>query len=125
MRFVQQAVTDPDVLAITRAEQSSGRRPRLSGVLWDMFSGSAPYSEILRRMGFEERLGLLVEREVHWRSDKKRERLLKEARLKYPQACIEDVDGRAGRGFERSALMSLALSRGLAGWRAMRSSGRW
>jgi DNA replication protein DnaC len=31
--------------------------------------------------------------------------------LKYPQACIEDVDGRAGRGFERSTLMSLALSR--------------
>ena len=40
-----------------------------------------------------------------------RTRLLKRARLKYPQACIEDVDGRAGRGFERRRLMSLALSR--------------
>ena len=37
--------------------------------------------------------------------------LLKKARLKYPQACIEDVDARAGRVFERPALMSLALSR--------------
>ena len=35
----------------------------------------------------------------------------KKAGLKYSQACIEDVDGRAGRGFERSAVMSLALSR--------------
>ena len=33
-------------------------------------------------LSFEERLALLVERELHWRSDKKRERLLKEARLK-------------------------------------------
>lgn len=34
-------------------------------------------------MSFEERTALLVEREVHWRGDKRRERLLKEARLKY------------------------------------------
>ena len=39
----------------------------------------------------------------------KRERLLKEARLKYPQAAIEDLDGRAGRGIDRHAVMSLAL----------------
>ena len=48
-------------------------------------------------MSFEERTALLVEREVHWRGDKRRERLLKEARLKYPQAAIEDMDGRAGQ----------------------------
>ena len=62
-------------------------------------------------LSFEERLALLVEREVASRDDRRRTRLLSMARLKYPQACIEDVDGRAGRGFERSALMSLALSR--------------
>ena len=31
-------------------EQVNGRRARLSGILWDMFSGSAPYSDIFRRM---------------------------------------------------------------------------
>ncbi|MCK6434714.1 MAG: ATP-binding protein [Aquabacterium sp.] len=62
-------------------------------------------------LSFEERLALMVDREVHQRGDKRRAALLKKARLKYPQACIEDVDGRAGRGFERPALMSLALSR--------------
>ena len=60
---------------------------------------------------FEERLALMVDREVHLRGDKRRAALLKRAQLKYPQACIEDVDGRAGRGFERPMLMSLALSR--------------
>ena len=60
---------------------------------------------------FEERLALLVDREVNQRGDKRRAAVLKRAGLKYPQACIEDVDARAGRGIERSAVMSLALSR--------------
>ena len=60
-------------------------------------------------VSFEERLALLVDREVHWRSDKRQARLLKAAHLKYPQACIEDIDTRAGRGLQRSAVMSLAL----------------
>jgi flavin-dependent dehydrogenase len=38
------------ILTIARDEQRAGAN-RLSAVLWDMFSGSAPYSEILRRMG--------------------------------------------------------------------------
>ena len=63
----------------------------------------------LSGMSFEERLALLVERELHWRSDKKRERLLKDAKLKYPQAAIEDLDSRVGRGLDRQAVMSLAL----------------
>ena len=45
-------------------------------------------------LSFEERLALLVDREVHHRGDKRRAALLKRARLKYPQACIEDVDAR-------------------------------
>ena len=45
MRILRRAI-----LAITRGEQEHGRRPRLSGILWDIFSGSAPYSDIFRRM---------------------------------------------------------------------------
>ena len=43
---------------------------------------------------FEERLALMVDREVHHRGDKRRPALLKRAQPKYPQACIEDVDDR-------------------------------
>lgn len=60
-------------------------------------------------MSFEERLALLVDREVYFRNDKRQVRLLKEARLKHPQACIEDLDTRPGRGLERTAAMSLVL----------------
>lgn len=62
-------------------------------------------------LSFEERLALLVDREMHHRSDRKRALLLKKARLKFAQACIEDVNSRAGRGIDRSALMSLARCR--------------
>ena len=74
-------------------------------------------------LSFEERLALMVDREVHHRGDKRRAALLKRAALKYPQACIEDVDGRAGRGFERSAVMSLALSRWIEDGTAILLSG--
>lgn len=60
-------------------------------------------------MSFEERLALLVDREVHCRNDRKLMRLLKNAHLKYVQAAIEDVDARAGRGIDRREVMSLAL----------------
>lgn len=60
-------------------------------------------------LSFEERLALLVEREVHGRQDRRLMRLLKNARLKYPQAMIEDVDCRTSRGIERPTVMSLTL----------------
>lgn len=60
-------------------------------------------------LSFEERVALLVDREVHARNDRKLARLLKNARLKYGQAAIEDIDSRAGRGIDRREVMSLAL----------------
>lgn len=90
----------------TTLEQLRGLRLHgmASGLQEQMAAGGATHS-----LSFEERLALLVERELHQRDDKRRERLLKEARLKYPQAAIEDLDGRAGRGVDRRAVMGLAL----------------
>lgn len=61
-------------------------------------------------LGFEERLALLVDRELNHRTDKRVAGLLKRAKLKYPQACIEDIDTRPGRGIDRPTIRSLALS---------------
>jgi DNA replication protein DnaC len=65
-------------------------------------------------MSFEERLALLVDCEVHGRQDRRCARLLKTAKLRYPQAAIEDLDSRATRGLERSTVMSLALGEWVA-----------
>jgi DNA replication protein DnaC len=63
----------------------------------------------MNSLSFEECMALLVDREVNWRGDKRRERLIKQARLKYPQAAIEDLDTRSGRSIDRKSLMSLVL----------------
>ncbi|MCZ2104976.1 MAG: IS21-like element helper ATPase IstB [Burkholderiales bacterium] len=59
-------------------------------------------------LGFEERLALLVQREIDWRDAKRLARLLKAARLKVSGACIEDIDWRASRGLDRSLVAALA-----------------
>ena len=61
-------------------------------------------------LSFEERLALLVEREVYARNDRKRERLLQRAGLKYPLASIEEASFEGVRGIDRAALVALALS---------------
>jgi len=35
---------------VVQEQRQPGARPRMSGVLWDMFSGSAPYTDIFSRM---------------------------------------------------------------------------
>ena len=59
-------------------------------------------------LSFEERLAMLVQREVHLREDRKRTRLLQRAKLKYAQAAIEDLDSRPGRGIDRPGLIGRA-----------------
>ncbi len=59
-------------------------------------------------LGFDERLTLLVQREIAWRDDKRVARLLKAAKLKVSVACIEDIDWRAGRSLDRSLVAALA-----------------
>jgi len=59
-------------------------------------------------LGFDERLTLLVQREVAWRDDRRVERLLKAAKLKVSAACVEDINWRASRSLDRSLVAALA-----------------
>lgn len=58
-------------------------------------------------LGFEERLGLLVDRELAERENRRRQRYLKTAKLR-TNAVVEDIDFRRRRGLERPAVLSLA-----------------
>ncbi|HUY25698.1 MAG TPA: ATP-binding protein [Candidatus Saccharimonadales bacterium] len=60
---------------------------------------------------FEDRLGLLVDREASWRESRRLATRLKAARLRH-QAAVEDIDFHAPRGLDRSVILSLAQ----AGW---------
>jgi DNA replication protein DnaC len=54
------------------------------------------------RLGFEERLGLLVERESSERDSRQTAARLRRARLKVPDASPEDIDYRTARGLDRA-----------------------
>ena len=57
-------------------------------------------------LAFEDRLGLIVERELTYRENRRLRNLLKVAQLK-ERAALEDLDFRARRGLDRSQLASL------------------
>jgi DNA replication protein DnaC len=58
-------------------------------------------------LSFEDRLGLLVDRETDWRESRRLATRLKAARLRYP-ATVEDIDFRSPRGLDRAVILSLA-----------------
>lgn len=58
-------------------------------------------------LSFEERIAMIIDREVSFRDTKRVTRLLKQAKLKVGSACLEDVDYRPGRGLEKKLLATL------------------
>lgn len=61
----------------------------------------------LKELTFEERLGLLVDRELTERQNRKLHTRLKKAKLRL-NASLEDIDYRHPRGLDKSMILSLA-----------------
>ena len=64
----------------------------------------------VQTLSFEERLGLLVDRELTERHSRQLTNRLRRARLRH-DACIEDIDFRAPRGLDKDLVLSLADGR--------------
>ena len=60
------------------------------------------------QLTFEERLGLLVDREITERENRKLSNRMRRAKLRFPQASMEDIDYRTPRGIDRSMMQSMA-----------------
>ncbi len=61
-------------------------------------------------LGFDDRFGLLVERQWLLREERRTNKLLKSAQLKQP-ACVEDVECDSSRGLDREVLRELSSCR--------------
>ena len=59
-------------------------------------------------MPFEERLALLVDREIAERRSRALQRRLRKAQLRHADACFEDINLSRPRGLERSVVLGLA-----------------
>jgi DNA replication protein DnaC len=64
----------------------------------------------IEELSFDERLGLLVDRELTARDNRRLSSRLRRARLKHP-AALEDIDYRQPRGLDRSLMQALASCR--------------
>ncbi len=60
----------------------------------------------IESLSFEERLGLLVDREANDRENRRLKTLLRKARLRQ-NACMEDIDFRHPRGLDKSLMAKL------------------
>ena len=61
----------------------------------------------IEALSFDERLGLLVDRELTYRDDRRMTNRLRRARLRH-NACLEDIDYRHPRGLDKALLTSMA-----------------
>ena len=76
----------------------------MATALRDQLDNPGPYADL----SFEDRLGLLVDREADWRETRRIQTRLKAAKLRYPHAAVEEIDFRAPRGLDRGTVLSLA-----------------
>lgn len=71
--------------------------------------------ESIVQLGFEERLGLLVEREATERQSRLSTARLRRAELRYPEAVAEDINYRYPRGLDRTLLARLLTGEWIRG----------
>ena len=71
------------------------------------------HSPLCDALSFEERLGLLADRELTRRDDRRMSSRLRRAKLRHPNACIEDIDYRHPRRLDKALIHSLASGRWL------------
>ena len=63
-------------------------------------------------LSFDERFGMLVDAEHMARDNRRLNRLLKDAQLRLPNACVEDIDASPARGIEKTMVRQLSAG----GW---------
>jgi DNA replication protein DnaC len=68
----------------------------------------------MAELSFDERLALLVDAETLARDNKRLQKLLRDAKLRIPSACIEDLDLNAKRDLDRALVRQLATGRWVA-----------
>jgi DNA replication protein DnaC len=83
------------------------------GTMADAWGEQNRNPEVVSRH-FDERFGMLVDAEWLHRENKRLATALREAKLKLPNACIEDVDYASVRELDRAQLRQLATCRWVA-----------
>lgn len=65
-------------------------------------------NQVHGNLSFDERLGLMLDREIALRTDKRLSNRLRAAKLRFANASIEDIDFATHRGLDRRNVLALA-----------------
>ena len=76
--------------------------------LYGMAEGLREQGDAYRDLSFEERFGLLVDKEKLYRENSQIKALLSHAHLRHPNACFEDIDFRTRRGLSKDTMLRFA-----------------
>jgi DNA replication protein DnaC len=65
-------------------------------------------NDIYRDLSFDERFGILIDKEKLYRENSQIKTLLSHAHLRHPNACFEDIDFRTRRGLTKGVMLKFA-----------------
>ena len=65
-------------------------------------------SSVYNDLSFDERFSMLVDKEMASRENRRLSMLMRRARFRHPNACVEEVDFRAKRGIRKETVLKLA-----------------
>ena len=87
---------------LTRQALASLRLPGMAQAYEDQLNNPT-----IQAMGFDDRMSLLVDAEVAKREQRRVSRLIKDAKLRQPSACPEDINFSPKRGIDKSQVQDL------------------
>jgi hypothetical protein len=65
-------------------------------------------NDAYRDLSFDERFGILIDKEKLYRENSQIKTLLSHAHLRHPNACFEDIDFRTRRGLTKGTMLKFA-----------------
>ena len=74
---------------------------RLSAMA-DAFENQCNDTKSYEHLSFEDRFGMLVDKEWDKRKSTKLQKIIRDAGFRYPNACVEDIEYHADRNLDKS-----------------------
>lgn len=79
--------------------------------LADAFECQCNDGKTYEGLSFEDRFGMLVDKEWDKRKSSKLQKLIRDAAFRYPNACMEDIEYHADRGLDKAQMMEFSTCR--------------
>ena len=80
----------------------------------DAFENQCNDTKSYEHLSFEDRFGMLVDKEWDKRKSTKLQKIIRDAGFRYPNACVEDIEYHADRNLDKSQMLEFSTCRYIA-----------